>query len=74
MAECELSNDCESFYEKLSYMQSTARLMKGAYCKWNHSECARYMVYKMHGKDKVPIDLYPSDLDGAKKLVNLVVC
>lgn len=70
MAECELSSDCESFYEKLSYMQSTARLMKGAYCKWNHAECARYIVSTARGKENVPLDLYPSDLDGAKKLLN----
>lgn len=70
MAECELIDACASFYEKLSYMKSTARLMKGAYCQWNYSECARYIVYKVHGKEKVPVDLYPSDLDGANKLVN----
>lgn len=69
MSDCELSDVCAPFYEKLTYMQSTARLMRGAYCQWKYEECARYVVCKVNGKDNIPLDLYPSDFAGAKRLI-----
>lgn len=70
MSDCELHETCTSFYEKLAALPSTVRLMRGAYCKWNYAECARYQVYKVLGKDKIPADLYPSD---AKRVSELTI-
>ena len=42
-------------------MSSAADMMKKLYCKWNYSQCARYMVAIVCGKDKVPVDMFPRD-------------
>ncbi len=70
MADCKLIENCVSFFEKLVTMPSTSRLMKGAYCKGNYPDCARFTVYEVHGREKVPLDLYPSDAKYAKELIN----
>jgi hypothetical protein len=69
VTECELTNNCDSFYESIKNMPSTSRLMKGAYCKGDYSDCARYKVYTVQGREKVPVDLCPSDLNRASKLL-----
>lgn len=69
MADCELLQTCEPFYEKLASMPSTARLMRGAFCRWNFAECARYRIHKALGTDKVPLDLYPSDASRAAEMM-----
>jgi hypothetical protein len=69
MAECELTNTCVPFYERMAKMPSTARLMKGVYCKGKYLECARYMVYKAHGREDIPEDLSPSDFESIRSII-----
>ena len=39
------------------------------YCQGDNLKCARYMVAKKLGKEKVPQDLYPNMVEKAKKLM-----
>jgi len=47
----------------------TANVMKQNYCRGNNKGCARYVVYKALGREKVPGDLYPIQVDRAKALL-----
>lgn len=69
MADCELFENCVAFYEKLVNMPSTSRLMKGAYCQGGYTDCARFLVARALGWEKVPGGLAPSDDKYARELI-----
>lgn len=69
MPDCELSTKCLFFNDKMANMPSTASMMKRKYCQGNFEQCARYIVCKALGRDKVPADLTPSQVDKAKQII-----
>lgn len=69
MADCELADHCVVFYEKLANMPSTSRLMKGAYCKGEYADCARFKVSQVLGWERVPVGMSPSDDKYARELL-----
>lgn len=69
MPDCEMIEKCVFFNDKMADKPGTASMMKQRYCKGNNSECARYVVCKALGREKVPGDLYPIQIDRAKSLV-----
>ena len=71
MVECELLGSCIFFNDKMADMPATAEMMKNRLCRGNKLECARYMVYQQLGRPKVPLDLYPNDVEGAKLIISL---
>lgn len=50
-------------------MQLVSDLMKMKYCKGEHWECGRFMVFKVLGKEHVPDDLYPNEVYRAAVLL-----
>ncbi|MFX1374343.1 MAG: hypothetical protein ACFFA0_00885 [Promethearchaeota archaeon] len=50
-------------------MPKTADLFKQKYCKTNYITCARYIVAQSLGKEKVPKDLFPNQVERAKNLI-----
>ena len=72
MAECELIARCIFFNDKMAEYPSTASFLKKKYCQEDNSECARYMVFKTLGGEKVPKDLYPHNVERARKLISSV--
>jgi hypothetical protein len=50
-------------------MPGTASVIKRNYCQGDNSKCARFLVAKAIGKEKVPLDLYPVNLDRANKII-----
>lgn len=68
MADCELLAKCIFFNDKMANMPAMAEMLKKKYCRGDNSTCARYVVCKALGREKVPGDLTPSQLDRAKKL------
>ena len=52
----------------MDWLEGLTELYKINYCRGNNSTCARFMVFKALGKQKVPVDLFPPDVDRAKKL------
>jgi len=44
-------------------------MVKQKFCMGSNAECAHYVVCKALGREKVPADLYPIQLDRAKALV-----
>lgn len=69
MPECECLPKCPFFNDVMAEMPSTADMMKKRYCLKDNSTCARYMVFKTLGREKVPAKLYPTQTDQAQKLI-----
>ncbi|SFM00831.1 hypothetical protein SAMN05421830_11173 [Desulfomicrobium norvegicum] len=69
MPDCELTTKCLFFNDKMANMPSTASMMKRKYCQGDFEQCARYIVCKALGRDKVPADLTPSQVDKAKQII-----
>jgi len=69
MADCELLEGCVFFNDKMANMPATSELYKDQYCRENNLECARYMVFKALGREKVPLDLFPNMKDRAQEII-----
>lgn len=70
MAECEVLISCIFFNDKMQNMPTITGIYKKKYCLKDNSLCARHMVMVACGKDKVPADLFPIDLETAKKVID----
>jgi hypothetical protein len=51
-------------------MPAAANLLKKRLCQGDNSRCARHMVLTALGREKVPPDLSPNQLDRAAALIN----
>ena len=69
MATCECLEKCDFFNDKMANMPSTANIIKRKYCEGDNLECARYVVYKVLGKEGVPSDMFPTQIERAKELI-----
>nr|WP_321454167.1 hypothetical protein [uncultured Carboxylicivirga sp.] len=69
MPVCEKVERCPFFNEKMSNMPATAAGYKRKYCLGNNEQCARHIVLQKLGGDKVPLNLYPNQVDKAEKLI-----
>jgi hypothetical protein len=70
MADCECLKGCIFFNNKMVVsMPAMSDAIKERYCRGDCSECARYVVFKALGKEKVPPNMFPIDLERAKKIL-----
>ncbi len=69
MADCELLKKCPFFNDKMEDMPTIAEQMKNRYCRSDNSRCARYMVFKAMGREKVPTNLTPNQFARALKII-----
>jgi len=69
MADCELLASCIFFNDKMANYPTTAQFLKNVYCKGDNFACARYVVFKALGRERVPMDLFPHNIDRARELV-----
>jgi len=58
--ECECLAKCPFFNDQMADKPATAELMKKQYCLSNYENCARYIIFKALGREKVPADLFPN--------------
>ncbi|MDQ7830532.1 MAG: hypothetical protein RDU30_02260 [Desulfovibrionaceae bacterium] len=70
MADCEMIAKCIFFNDKMANMPAMAEMMKKKYCRGDNAKCARYLVCKKLGKEKVPADLSPAQTDRAQALLH----
>ncbi len=70
MRECVCLSGCLFFNDKMENMPSMAQMYKEKYCLGNNSQCARYMVLEKKGKDQVPKNLFPNQVERAKELLS----
>ncbi len=71
MADCVCLSRCPFFNDRMGQMPATADLMKKRYCLGDQTQCARYMVFSKLGAEKVPLDLYPTQVERAQKVLAL---
>lgn len=63
MADCPLVSGCPFFNDKMANMPSMAEMYKKKYCKSDFDNCARWVVCQKKGKEKVPGDLFPNQME-----------
>jgi GAF domain-containing protein len=66
---CEKTAKCPFFNELMANFPDNARAMKNTYCRGNKAKCARLLVSKSLGGDRVPLDLYPDQWDRAQEII-----
>ena len=69
MDECELKATCVFLNETMCEMPAMAGIYKERYCDAGRDECARYRVFRELGREKVPYDLYPNQLDRSDEIL-----
>jgi hypothetical protein len=69
MADCELLKTCIFFSDRMVGMPLTSDMVKSKYCKGNNSDCARHMVFMACGREKVPPDLFPGQIEKARDIL-----
>jgi hypothetical protein len=70
MADCELLAGCIFFNDKISDLPAAADFLRNKYCRGDNSEFARYTVFKALGRERVPRDLYPNDIDRGDEFIS----
>ena len=70
MVECECLARCPFFNDKMANMPATTEMYKRKYCRGDNSQCGRYVVFKALGRERVPTDLYPHELERAQQLAS----
>lgn len=68
MADCEISPTCVFFNDQMADMPSMANIIKDRYCRGSNTMCARHMVFRVLGREAVPTDLYPSQVERADQI------
>ncbi len=69
MEECPSLSACPFFNDKMANMPTKSIMIKKKYCLNDNTQCARYIVASRLGKEKVPLDLYPEELDRAEEIL-----
>jgi len=69
MNECPRLSTCPFFNEKMKAKPGTTEMYKSMYCQKDYEKCARYLVFIALGKEKVPANLYPNEVDRAKQII-----
>ena len=70
MPNCECLSDCPYFQTNmLREVEAIAEMRRRKYCRGDYTMCARYMVFKALGRENVPQDLLPSEVQRAKELI-----
>ena len=69
MSDCQLIEKCIFFNDKMAHMPSMSEIFKMRYCRGDRTVCARFVVFRELGREHVPSDLYPNEMDRAIALV-----
>ena len=65
---CELLKTCSFFVLEVK-SAALAEQFKKKFCCENKESCARYMIAKAAGLDKIPPALYPNEFDKALDII-----
>ncbi|WAM31545.1 hypothetical protein [Caldicellulosiruptor naganoensis] len=72
MAECPNLTGCPFFNDRMANMPAIAQLYKRRYCLGQgegKESCARWIVAQKLGKEYVPPDLFPNQLERAQQIL-----
>lgn len=68
--ECEFLNNCPFFNDLMEVMPSTSSVFKKIYCHGNNDNCARYMLAKSLGAERIPPSIMPNNRKIAVKMIS----
>ncbi len=66
---CECLEGCPFFNDKMKNKPSLAEIYKKQFCLGDNINCARHKVKEALGGDKVPMDMYPNQIEKAELLI-----
>ncbi len=70
MAECECISGCPFFNGRMAQTMGTVvESMKRRYCLGDQTNCARHMVKRTLGKEHVPPDMIPNQIEIAQQMI-----
>ncbi len=70
MPECPILNQCTYFDRRLKATKPTlAEILQKRFCFGDHASCARFMVYRALGRERVPTNLDPLLPEEANRIV-----
>ncbi len=70
MPDCRYLPGCIFFNGRMNNMPSTGSLYRRRYCKSDWAQCARFMVCEELGTGAAPDDLFPNDVERAKRVLD----
>ncbi len=69
MADCVCVPGCPFFNDRMAGMPALANQMKRKYCQGNFETCARFTVMKALGRERVPADMFPNQVERAAEIL-----
>jgi hypothetical protein len=69
MADCECLTTCPFFNDQMAEMPSMSDIIKERYCAGSNVHCARHIVFRAMGRESIPADLYPSQVERAEEII-----
>ena len=71
MKECEKIDGCPFFEGEMARLvPEIVKKYKKQYCFDGYTHCARYIVARFGGREKVPGDLMPNEFQRAEEIIN----
>jgi len=70
MAHCEWIHECPFLANRHILIEAMREIYLSKYCQHEFHKCARYLVYKSLGPDKVPLNMFPNQRDRAQKIID----
>ena len=70
MNTCEFLSSCILYNDLKERGSVILKHIKEDYCDGGYSECARFIVSKNHGPNRVSRDLFPEDMQEACKMLD----
>lgn len=67
--DCECLPDCAFFNDRMKNMPSMSEVLKQEYCRHDWSTCARCLIVKELGREAVPADLFPDEMQRALEIL-----
>jgi hypothetical protein len=61
MSYCEILDSCYFYKHELSGIPCTYKHMVDKYCRGDYKKCARFIYAKAHGRNNVPLEMFPND-------------
>ena len=69
VADCQCLLTCPFFNDQMADMPAMSDVIKARYCTGDSAPCARFQVYQALGRPAVPRDLYPSEVERAREII-----
>jgi UTP-glucose-1-phosphate uridylyltransferase len=69
MNKCPVLEQCRFFNNVLENMPAISESLMEQYCLGDNTECARFFIFDEIGKEHLPDDVFPHEMEKAKKLV-----